>query len=62
MENAIEKRIMIHLSLRLKRRVSCLLFPLEPLIDENLFFNVTNLYSVRISKTPPINKLMTTVI
>lgn len=62
MENAIEKRMMIHLSLRLRRRVSCLLFPLEPLIDENLFFNVTNLYSVRISKTPPIKRLMTTVV
>lgn len=61
-ENAMEKRMMIHLSLRLRRRVSCLLFPLEPLIDENLFFNVTNLYSVRISKMPPIKRLMTTVI
>lgn len=61
-ENAMEKRMMIHLSLRLRRRVSCLLFPLEPLIDENLFFNVTNLYSVRISKMPPIKRLMTTII
>jgi len=62
MENAIEKRMMIHLSLRLSRRASCLLFPLEPLTDENLFFNVINLYSVRISKMPPIKRLITTVV
>ena len=61
-ENAMEKRMIIHLSLRLRRRVSCLLLPLEPLIGENLFFNVTNLYSVRTSKIPPIKRLMPTII